>query len=373
MKAFAFTLALLALLAALAAGGSLRAQPAATPAPPPQAQAAAPSMGLSTLPAREGSLEVTMAYPSAAPEQAFEQGPFKLSAARGAPPAQTALPGSGRLVVLSHGTGGSPWTQMDLARALVNQGFVVAMASHRFDNWQDMRNAGPDSWKTRPIEISRTIDAVAADPRFAPMLRLDKVGVYGMSAGGLTALTLGGARWSPAQFARHCDAHAAEDFPTCAGLNARLNGGVLDSLKVSVAKAVLRHRFASAEEDKRWWSHTDPRVAAVVAVVPMVVPIDLSSLAGPGPTAIGLVTSGQDRWLNPQYHRDALLAACARCERVADMPTVGHGSTLSPWPVAELDLGDYAKWLLADPPGFDRSTLPATFDTVARWLAAKLR
>jgi hypothetical protein len=148
---------------------------------------------------------------------------------------------------------------------------------------------------------------------------------------------------------------------------------VLDSVKVSVAQAVIRNRFASTEEDKRWWSHTDPRVAAVVAVVPMVAPIDLPSLGGTSGTAIGLVTSGQDRWLNPKLHRDALLAACARCERVADMPTAGHGSTLSPWPVEQLELGDYAKWLLADPPGFDRATLPATFDAVARWLATKLR
>jgi predicted dienelactone hydrolase len=370
MKAFTFTLALLAVLAA---GGNVRARTAAPPAPPPLAQPAAPTLGLTTLPARDGLLEVTMAYPSAAPEQPFTLGPFQLSAARNAEPTRTTLPASGRLVVMSHGTGGSPWTQMDLARALVQQGFVVAMTSHRFDNSDDMRNSGPDSWKTRPIEISRTIDAVAADPRFAPLLRLDKVGVYGMSAGGLTALTLGGARWSPAQFARHCDAHAADDFPTCAGLNAQLNGGLLDGVKVRVAQMVIRQRFASADDDQRWWSHTDPRVAAVVATVPMVAPIDLPSLAGPTGVAIGLVTTGQDRWLHPRLHRDALLAACTRCERVANLPAAGHGSTLSPWPLAQLNLGAYATWLLEDPPGFDRSALPATFDAVARWLAAQLR
>ncbi len=41
----------------------------------------------------------------------------------------------------------------------------------------------------RPRDVSRTIDSVAADPRFAAFLALDKVGMYGMSAGGHTALT----------------------------------------------------------------------------------------------------------------------------------------------------------------------------------------
>jgi predicted dienelactone hydrolase len=33
-----------------------------------------------------------------------------------------------------------------------------------------------------------------------------------MSAGGHTALSFAGGRWSPAQLRRHCEAHLAEDF-----------------------------------------------------------------------------------------------------------------------------------------------------------------
>jgi len=61
---------------------------------------------------------------------------------------------------------------------------------------------GPDSWKRRPAEVSRAIDAVGQDARFAPLLALDKVGMYGMSAGGHTALSLAGGRWSPAAIQR---------------------------------------------------------------------------------------------------------------------------------------------------------------------------
>ena len=44
---------------------------------------------------------------------------------------------------------------------------------------------------------SRAIDVVSHDARFAPLLALDRVGMYGMSAGGHTALSLAGGRWSP--------------------------------------------------------------------------------------------------------------------------------------------------------------------------------
>jgi len=72
----------------------------------------------------------------------------------------------------------------DLARALVESGFVVAVPEHRGDNYKDLSAAGPESWKRRPVEMSRAIDAVGQDPRFAPLLALDKVGMFGMSAAG---------------------------------------------------------------------------------------------------------------------------------------------------------------------------------------------
>ena len=42
-------------------------------------------------------------------------------------------------------------------------------------------------------------------------ISLDKVGMYGMSAGGHTALSLAGGRWSPSLLKAHCEAHIAED------------------------------------------------------------------------------------------------------------------------------------------------------------------
>jgi len=52
--------------------------------------------------------------------------------------------------------------------------------------------------------------------------------MYGMSAGGHTALTLAGGRWSPARFTKHCEAHIAEDFAACVGLATQLRGNFLE-------------------------------------------------------------------------------------------------------------------------------------------------
>jgi predicted dienelactone hydrolase len=192
---------------------------------------------------------------------------------------------------------------------------------------------------------------VSRDARFGPLLALDKVGMYGMSAGGHTALTLAGGRWSPARFTQHCESHITEDFQTCVGLVTRLRGGFLDGAKTTIALWVIRSRFS----DATWQTHTDPRIAAIVAGVPLAADFDMASLAAPR-VPLALVTARQDKWLIPRFHSDAVLAACAACERLADFATGGHGALLSPLPPG---LSGLAGDLLNDPPGFDRAELPA--------------
>ena len=305
------------------------------------------SMGMAELPAAPGDGPVTVFYPSADAARSTQRARFTLDlAVQGAP-----VPGNGRLVIVSHGSGGAPWVHADIARNLVEAGFVVAMPEHKADNYKDDSDPGPDSWTMRPAEVSRAIDAVARDPRFAPMLRLDKVGMYGMSAGGHTALSLAGGRWSPAAFARHCEANLGDDFQSCVGLITRLTGGPLDGIRKWAALFVIRHRFG---DDAAPREHTDPRIAAIVAGVPSSADFDMASLADPR-VPLGLITARQDRWLIPRFHSDRVLAACLpRCELIADMPTGGHGALLSP-PPPELSglIGD----MLDDPPGFDRQNV----------------
>jgi len=308
---------------------------------------AAAGTGLATLPATGTDGPVTVYYPTAADDTTVRRGPFSLALAPDAAP----RPGNGRLVVISHGSGGSPWVHADLARTLVDAGFVVAMPKHRGDSAGDDGQPGPVSWMQRPAEVSRAIDAIGRDPRFAPLVTLDRVGMYGMSAGGHTALTVAGGRWSPAGFARHCEAHLAEDFATCVGLATRLTGGAFDGFKLWLAGTILRQRFGGDDVPR---THADPRIAAVVAGVPLAADFDMASFAAPR-VPLGLVTAAKDAWLVPRFHSDRVLAACPRCEHLADLPDGGHGALLAPPPPGLTGLvGD----LLNDPPGFDRRVLP---------------
>ena len=319
-------------------------------------------VGFAEIPGLPGDGPVTVYYPTTADDQPHRFGPFTLKLAREAAPVR----GNGRLIVISHGSGGSPWVHADLARALVEAGFVAAMPEHRGDNYKDATDRGPESWKRRPAEVSRAIDAVAQDARFAPLLALDKVGMYGMSAGGHTALSLAGGRWSPARFSQHCEANIADDFPSCVGLITRLTGGILDGVKIKVAVSVIRQRF----DDATWYTHTDPRISAIVAGVPAAADFDHSSLATPR-VPLGLVTVGQDKWLSPRFHSDAVLKACKTCELVADLPSAGHGALLSPPPPMDR-LGEIAADLLGDPPGFDRAVLPGVNRRIAGFFRTHL-
>ena len=174
------------------------------------------------------TLRVTVFYPTQSAETAHQRGPFQLYLAQdGAPVARNR-----RLVIISHGSGGSPWPHADLAIALVRAGYIVALPEHEGDNWRDHSKVGPPSWKLRPAEVTRAIDRMIADPRFGTLFDQQRVAVYGMSAGNFTALILAGARWSPAAFAKHCDQHIAQDFPTCVGLFSSLTGSHFDALRI---------------------------------------------------------------------------------------------------------------------------------------------
>jgi predicted dienelactone hydrolase len=286
---------------------------------------------------------VTVFYPTDSPSAPVVRGPFTLDVAQQGVPSS----GNGRLIVISHGSPASPWVYFDLARTLVDAGFVVALPEHFADNYKDDSEPGPRSWKRRPLEVSRSIDTIAADPRFKTLLKLNKVGMYGMSAGGHTALTLAGGRWSPSQLRLHCAANMTEDFQACAGPDMRLTGGILDGIKTAIVRGINETKLT----DAAWYHHTDARITAIVAGVPFAADFDAASLASPS-LHLGIITARQDKWLVPKYHSDAIVKACTGCERVADIEHGGHGALLSPLlPNRSGVLSD----LIADPPGFDRA------------------
>ena len=302
------------------------------------------SMGFTQLKQADGGL-TTVFYPSNEIEARVKKGPFELSWASNA----SASRGNGRLIVISHGSGGSPWVHTDVARVLVKRGFVVALPQHRGDNNLDHSNPGPSSWALRPMEVSQAIDAVSAYQPLSPFLSLDAVGIFGGSAGGHTALSLAGGEWSPSRFRDHCKQNIERDFSSCVGFITRLRGNWFDSVKVWLAKRIISWRFS----DDDLHSYVDPRIKASVAMVPFAADFVPQSLTKPQ-IPLGLIIAGRDVNQVPSFHVEAILKACQpHCEVVMNLPEAGHGAMLSPIPPFES--GSIESRLLSDPASFNRS------------------
>ncbi len=322
-------------------------------------------MGFMQLAQADGAA-TTVFYPTSGTEVSVRQGPFTLSwVPDGAP-----VKGNGRLVVISHGSGGSPWVHVDLARALVGRGFTVAIPLHHADNYLDPADPGPVSWRKRPHEISQAIDRVAQHPALARQLSLDAVGVFGGSAGGHTALSLAGGQWSDQRFKAHCDRNIEQDFSSCVGFLTQLRGDGLDPLKIWAARRVIASRFTDTTVHR----YRDARITAAVAMVPFAADFIPESLARPA-VHLGLVIARKDVNQVPRFHVEPIARACApHCEVIMDLPEGSHGAMLSPMP--PLERGSVGERLLADPPLFNREQAVADLnarigDFFIRHLAGK--
>ena len=323
--------------------------------------AAQAATGTTVLPARATDGPMMVFYPTAATAAPTKRGAFTVNIAADSAPER----GNGRLIVISHGSGASAWVYNDLAQHLVTAGFIVAIPEHAGDNWHDHSKIGPRSWKLRPLEVSRAIDAITQDTRFAPLVDAQRVGVWGMSSGGHTALTLAGGRWSPARFLTHCEAHLAEDFAACTGAATTLKADGLDGVKKMIAMPLIRWHLRG---DDAFYGHTDARIQAIVAGVPVAADFDLDTLVNPL-VPLGLIQAEQDLWLVPKFHSGRVIEACKTCEVLASLPTAGHGALLAPLPPSN---PERIERLLADPPGFNRAELPALYERISSFFQKHL-
>jgi predicted dienelactone hydrolase len=313
--------------------------------------AQAATLGFAELPATTTSPEISLFYPSSSPATEVQKGPFTLQLALQS--AWIDVPRKLPLLVISHGSGGTPWPLSDLAWAFVEAGYAVALPTHAGDNYRDMVKEGPDSWALRPVEVSQTLDALAAHPIYAQRINTQQAGVYGTSAGGFNALVLSGGRWSRGNYMRHCLAHLEQDFHACVGLATYLRGNGFDGIKLAVARSEHRRRF----DDNGVLAHLEPRIRAAAASVPMAAPFDMGSFAEPG-IPLGIIEADQDVWLRPQFHSQRVLASCTRCELIARLSHGGHSSLFSLWPQ---NLAASLSPMLVDPAGFDRAAIPQVY------------
>jgi predicted dienelactone hydrolase len=280
----------------------------------------------------DATTAVALYYPTQAAARAVAMGPFTPQVALRATPDA----GVKGLIVLSHGTGGSELGHSSLAVALAQHGYLVAALRHPGDNWQDrsLLQTSPERYFTeRPQQLSRMVDALLRDPEWKDRIARDakgpRIGALGHSAGGYTVLALAGGRPDVSRIAKHCQDHRADD-PIFCGMG-------------------RAERAATGPATVPAPSLVDSRVRAVVAMAPVGVVFDATSLAEIK-VPIALYEAEQDRWLVPRFHARWIAANVNRVEQHR-VPNAWHFAFMDTPSIAiATEDGDIA----ADPPGFDR-------------------
>jgi predicted dienelactone hydrolase len=126
-------------------------------------------------------------YPSQGIASPVSMGPTTMTVAFNAPVNGKALP----MIVMSHGTGGSYLGHFDTAMALADAGFVVVAMTHTGDNYADQSRSV--DIMDRPRQVSRVIDHMLSNWDGRAAIDPQRVGMFGFSSGGFTALaSIGG-------------------------------------------------------------------------------------------------------------------------------------------------------------------------------------
>lgn len=288
----------------------LEAQDMFTPAPD-----FATTVGCRTLDVfdTEGGVRVPtwVLYPAHAPESLEHFGPYPLSVASNVPIVGSQLP----LVVISHGTGGFPFTHRDLAAQLCRAGFVVALPEHTGNSRTDNSAAHTAAnLANRPRQIRRLLDAIFADPELSPRLLPGEVFMIGHSIGAYTALALAGGR--PTCFPHESPDGQPQPVPVLA--DRRLRALVL----LAPATPWFMRQGALSE-------------------------VDLPIL---------MYTGARDELAPADFHGAIVLLGVRNPARVRHrvVENAGHFSFQSPFP-PEMVRPDFAP--SQDPPGIDRAAL----------------
>lgn len=296
-------------------------------------------------------LEIGIWYPSQASARPVTMGPTTMSVAVDGAVLGTALP----LVVISHGTGSSYLGHFDTAIALADAGFVVAAVTHTGDNYADQSRSA--DIMDRPRQISRVIDHMLSSWDGHAAIDAARIGLFGFSSGGFTALvSVGGVpdfstvgpmcRQYPGDFACRLIARSG---------NSGGGGGG------GAAAAPLTDPTARA---------ADARIKAAVVAAPALgftfFPNGLERVKVP----VQLWRADDDVVLPHPRYAEAVRLALPQAPDYRVVSDAGHYDFLAPCSVA---LASIAPAICASAAGFDRIAFHASFDAaVVGFLARSL-
>ncbi|MCE1255542.1 MAG: alpha/beta fold hydrolase [Anaerolineae bacterium] len=142
----------------------------------------------------ELNFPIWVLYPADGPVWPVSFGPYTLEVNPDAAPLKGRFP----LIVLSHGSGGSPFLYRELAAFLASHGFIVALPEHTGNNRDDNSwSRRMENYICRPRFISQSINTLLADADLKTVVDPAAVGVVGHSMGGYAALAAaGGLPWT---------------------------------------------------------------------------------------------------------------------------------------------------------------------------------
>ena len=234
------------------------------------------------------------------------------------------------VVLMSHGTGGAPFSHMDTAVALAEAGYVVAAPQHPGDNVSDDSAVGTPRWiEDRARQVVRVNDFLLTTWDGRSHLDPARLGLFGFSAGGTTALVV-------------------------------LGGGPdLSSVPGHCAKTPeLVCRLAKPGPAPLGWTHDSRVKAAVIAAPGYGFAFDRSGLAAVT-VPVQLWAGGRDSTVPVATNAAIVRGLLPTPPEFHLVSGAGHLSFLPPCGLAKPLLPPA---LCADPPGFDRKAFHQTFN-----------
>jgi predicted dienelactone hydrolase len=284
-------------------------------------------------------------YPTDAPAAPHALGNFTQTVAPRAPVAGDHLP----LVVISHGGGGWYGGHYDTALALAHAGFIAAAVSHAGDTFDDQSQV-LQLWR-RPAQLRRLVDYMLDEWRGHERIDGARVGAFGFSNGGFTALVAAGGVPDLSKIAPFCEAHADHDL--CEALK---HAGVDLHFGANVPTSA--------------WVH-DPRIKAVVIAAPSFGfafgRAGLSGVRAP----VQLWSAANDRHQPHPWYDEPVRDDLPRAPDYHVVANAGHYDFLPP---CDARLARSQPQICNSQPGFDRAAFHERFNAdVVRSFQAMLR
>jgi predicted dienelactone hydrolase len=293
-----------------------------------------------TVPDPDGPpLEAGIWYPSEAPTAPQTLGLFEQTVATGGAIAGRDLP----LIVMSHGTGGSFEGHYDTALALAEAGFVAAAVTHTGDNYRDQ--SAIERVENRSRHVTALADYMLMLWPHHDLLDPARIGMFGFSAGGFTALVAIGGVPDMTRVAPYCTEHPEE-------------------------WACRKVKGTRVPQEPGAFVH-DPRIAAAVIAAPAIgytfTPEGLANIRAP----VQLWRGDSDEILPHPRHAQNVYDGLPTKPEYHVVPNAGHFAFLAPCTPA---LERVVPEICRDPEGFDRAAFHREFNAaVVDFFKAKLR